>query len=221
MINDRYIYHHASKRISILRKTHLHLTLNRQDWEDLEQDILIHVFKKFREHYDNSGRYKAFVNRIVQNQFTNWCRDHFHLYEGKRKDKKLCKFWRAVRFPSRIYTRIEQHGLSGDEIVYEPDVAVETDSTRTSLLEIISELPKGDCEFIRSYLEYGCWQKTGGNPSLKQMRSYNKARRRGMKIAKEIRERFRHGEVAQSEERLHGMQEATGSKPVFSTNFGT
>lgn len=128
--------------VSWLKYTHYNIDLNDQDWEDVSQDILIHVNQKY-DKIIPGVTYKAWIKRIVKNQFLNLVRDHFR---WNRKDN----YYKFIRFPNRLLIKVEEDG----KITYEPDIPEFVDSV-CKTREVINELDKIDRDIISYFLEHG------------------------------------------------------------------
>lgn len=159
--------------ISSMRTKYAYLPLNHHDWDDIRQEILIHVAAKW--HMCNSPKWRAWVKTIVRNQFKNQIRDRV---------VKTCR--EGYRVPLLTRSRfVDEFGNLAYE--YEPDVIAQKDML-SSIYEAIGTLNANDQRIFDLLLKRGSWTKVRRSIKMSNWR-FDKYRanlcRRVRKVIKE------------------------------------
>jgi len=143
-IPAREVTQYVHDRVGRMRALYPHLHINSHDWEDMIQDITVHVAGKWRQHHGDT--WKGWVSMITRNQVVNKIRNRIRDY---RKMPMV-----------GLTSRIEQDDYLGEEeIVYEPDMATPedgVDKTRAALIELTGQHKT----LVDEFVEQGTWDKT-------------------------------------------------------------
>lgn len=138
--------HEVSAHIQTLlrhkRFLYRHLPMNEHDWEDITQETLIHVARKW--HQQRGKEWKPWVNTIAYRQFLNQVRN---------------RTVAARRFKRAIFgTRVMQEDADGMLAPFwERDMAIPTDSIHTTRAAI-ADLPPAMREILQAYVDKGTWK---------------------------------------------------------------
>ncbi len=94
--------------------------INYHDWRDIEQEIIIHIWKK-RGLYNKNLPFSPWVKRIVGNQIKNALRKRFKFHNNKIKKNIILKH--RFKFPIPLTTKsIFYKNTLNECVVYQPDV---------------------------------------------------------------------------------------------------
>jgi DNA-directed RNA polymerase specialized sigma24 family protein len=135
---------HVRVRVMCMRRLYPHLHINRHDWDDMIQDIVIHVARKW--HMQRGDKWHRWVDIIARRQVMNMLRNRIADY-------------RRMPLVSMI-SRIEQYDdMGGEQVVYEPDTPAHedgVDKTRAAL----ATLPRPYDRLVQEFMKCGTWDGT-------------------------------------------------------------
>lgn len=155
------------KLVSNNRFRYPHLYINRHDWEDWAQEILIHVSNNW--HRQHGDKWHAWVKTITRRQIINKIRD---------------RIVASRRMPVTVMlSRVVQEDEWGEEeTIYVPDIPGWEDSV-VKTRAVLEELPAKEMRFLHAYADLKSWPKVGQAMGI----SGGSARHQGLRAAARVK----------------------------------
>lgn len=143
------------------------LYINRHDWDDWSQEILIHVAGKWDQ--QRGDKWRAWVKTITRRQIINKLRDRIVAH-------------RRMPITVMLSSVIQEDEWGDEETVYVPDIPTPEDGTANTCAAL-NELTSEDAKLLRYYAKAGTWKLVSEFTGL----SLQTARNRGLRAAAQVK----------------------------------